>query len=194
MFDMLKSLGHSHLDGAHSTDVGPRRLSLAVSLFAAIAVLIGVDLAADAETGVERGHLAVESLVMALAVVGIIALWRGFLTAQERAAQLGVDLASARAEAAHYRAEAREALQGLGQAIDSQFERWNLTSAEREVGLLMLKGLSHREVAQIRQTSEATVRQQALMVYRKSGLANRTELSAFFLEDLLLPREAAEQG
>jgi DNA-binding CsgD family transcriptional regulator len=193
MFDMLKSLGHSHLDGAPSTDVGPRRLSLAVSLFAAIAVLIGVDLAADAETGVERGHLAVESLVMALAVVGIIALWRGFLTAQERAAQLGVDLASARAEAAHYRAEAREALQGLGQAIDSQFERWNLTAAEREVGLLMLKGLSHREVAQIRQTSEATVRQQALMVYRKSGLANRTELSAFFLEDLLLPREAAEQ-
>ena len=100
--------------------------------------------------------------------------------------------ASARAEAAHYRAEAREALQGLGEAIDSQFERWQLTSAEREVGLLMLKGLSHREVAEIRQTNEATVRQQAVMVYRKSGLANRTELSAFFLEDLLLPRETSE--
>ena len=190
---MLKSRGHNHLDGAHRTDVGSWRLSLAVSLFAAIAALIGVDLLADAQTGVDRGHLAVEGLVMALAVVGITALWRGFLTARGRAAQLDADLASARAEAAHYRDEAREALQGLGEAIDSQFARWQLTSAEREVGLLMLKGLSHREVAEIRQTNEATVRQQAVMVYRKSGLANRTELSAFFLEDLLLPRETSDE-
>jgi len=192
MFDMLKSRGRSHLGGVHSTDVSPRRLWLAVSLFAAIAVLIGADLLADAQTGVDRGHLALEGLVMVLAVMGISALWRGFLTARERAARLDVDLALSRAEAARYRVEAREALQGLGEAIDSQFERWQLTAAEREVGLLMLKGLSHREVAEIRQTSEATVRQQALVVYRKSGLANRTQLSAFFLEDLLLPPAARE--
>ena len=55
----------------------------------------------------------------------------------------------------------------------------------------MLKGLSHREVAEVRATSEATVRQQALVVYRKSGLRNRSDLSAFFLEDLLLPRTTA---
>ena len=189
---MLKSRGRGHLDGGHRTDVGRRRVSLAVSLFAAIAVLIGVDLIADAQIGVDRGHVAIEALVMGLAVIGITALWRGFLTARARAAQLDVDLVLSRAETAHYRAEAREALQGLGEAIDSQFERWQLTAAEREVGLLMLKGLSHREVAEIRQTTEATVRQQALVVYRKSGLANRTQLSAFFLEDLLLPRAARE--
>lgn len=181
------------MDEAHSTDVGPRRVALAVSLFAAIAILLGVDLLSDGQTGVDPGHLAIEGLLMVLAVIGISALWRGFLTARGRAAQLGADLASARAEAARYRAEAREALQGLGEAIDRQFERWQLTPAEREVGLLMLKGLSHREVAEIRQTGEATVRQQALMVYRKSGLANRAGLSAFFLEDLLLPREPSEQ-
>ena len=93
MFDMLKSRGRVHLDGAPSNDVGPRRVSLAVSLFAAIAVLIGVDLLADAQTGVDRGHLAIEGLVMGLAVIGISALWRGFLTARGRAAQLDVDLA-----------------------------------------------------------------------------------------------------
>jgi DNA-binding CsgD family transcriptional regulator len=187
---MVKSQEHNHLDEVLATSVGPRRLSLAVALFAAIAVLIAVDLAADSQTGVDRGHLALEGLVMALAVVGVTALWRGFLTAEMRAARLTVDLDAARAEAVRYREEAREALQGLGEAIDGQFDRWQLTAAEREVGLLMLKGLSHREVAEIRHTSEATVRQQALMVYRKSGLANRSELSAFFLEDLLLPRAA----
>jgi len=61
-----------------------------------------------------------------------------------------------------------------------------LTPAEREVGLLLLKGLSHKEAA-TRATSETTIRQQALAIYRKSGLRNRSELSAFFLEDLLLP-------
>ena len=183
----------NHLDRRLPTDVRHRRAALAVALFAAIAVLIGVDLAADSQTGADGGHLAIEALVMALAAVGVISLWREFLMAETLAARLSVDLAAARAQAAHYRNEAREALQGLGEAIDSQFERWQLTAAEREVGLLMLKGLSHREVAEIRQTSDATVRQQALMVYRKSGLANRSELSAFFLEDLLLPRTTVEQ-
>ena len=82
---------------------------------------------------------------------------------------------------------AQEALRGLGEAIDSQFARWGLTPAEREVGLLLLKGLSHKEAAATRATSETTIRQQALAIYRKSGLRNRSELSAFFLEDLLLP-------
>jgi DNA-binding CsgD family transcriptional regulator len=183
----------NHLDRRLPTDVRHRRAALAVALFAAIAVLIGVDLAADSQTGVERGHLAIEALVIALAVVGVISLWREFLTAETLAARLRVDLEAARAQAERYRQEAQEALQGLGEAIDSQFERWQLTPAEREVGLLMLKGLSHREVAEIRQTSDATVRQQALMVYRKSGLANRSELSAFFLEDLLLPHATVEE-
>jgi DNA-binding CsgD family transcriptional regulator len=175
------------LSDAHGTNVSRRRAGIAVALFMAIAVLIGVDLVGDSETGVDQGHLMIEALVMLLAVAGVVALWWGLRAAEARAARLDVDLETARAEAARYKEEAREALRGLGEAIDSQFERWALTPAEREVGLLMLKGLSHREVAELRATSEPTVRQQALMIYRKSGLRNRSELSAYFLEDLLLP-------
>ena len=39
----------------------------------------------------------------------------------------------------------------------------------------------------MRQTSERTIREQARALYRKSGLSGRAELSAYFLEDLLLP-------
>ncbi len=53
--------------------------------------------------------------------------------------------------------------------------------------MLLLKGLGHKEVAALLERSERTVRQHAVSVYRKSGLAGRAELSAFFLEDLLLP-------
>jgi DNA-binding NarL/FixJ family response regulator len=48
--------------------------------------------------------------------------------------------------------------------------------------------LSHHEIADVRNSSERTIRDQARAVYRKSGVSGRSELSAFFLEDLLLPR------
>jgi len=187
-FDGRTLMLHNDLPNAID-GLGPRRRTLAVLLFVAIAVMIGLDLAGDASTGADRAHLMVETGVMALAVMGIVALWQGRRQAEVRAARLGTDLEAAREEARRYRDEARDALEGLGEAIDRQFARWQLTAAEREVGLLLLKGLSHREVAELRATNEATVRQQALMVYRKSGLRNRADLSAYFLEDLLLPRE-----
>ncbi len=52
-----------------------------------------------------------------------------------------------------------------------------------------MKGLSHKEIAAARDITEATARQQARAVYKKSGLTGRHDLAAFFLEDLLLPRE-----
>ena len=55
------------------------------------------------------------------------------------------------------------------------------------MALLLLKGLSLKEIAQIRATSERTIRAQALSLYGKAGLSGRAALSAFFLEDLLAP-------
>jgi DNA-binding CsgD family transcriptional regulator len=172
---------------ANRTDVGWGVTGTAAVLFAAIALLIGLDVLADYRAGTDVGHLLTEGLVMALALAGAAVLWRQLGAARRRAETLTVDLAAARREADRFRDEARDALRGLGEAIDSQFTRWGLTAAEREVGLLLLKGLSHKEVAAARATSETTIRQQALAIYRKSGLRNRSDLSAFFLEDLLLP-------
>lgn len=174
-------------DAADATDVRSRTTSAAVVLFVTIAVLIGWDVAADYQSGTEIGHLVMEALVMALALAGAIALWRQLRSTRTRADQLTADLSSARREADRFRQDAHLAIEGLGQAIDRQFTRWALSPAEREVGLLLLKGLSHKEIAAARSTSETTIRQQALSVYRKSGLRSRAELSAFFLEDLLLP-------
>ncbi|MBW2294436.1 MAG: helix-turn-helix transcriptional regulator [Deltaproteobacteria bacterium] len=98
-------------------------------------------------------------------------------------------LAENEAERDRWRARATRLLHGLGEEIDIQFERWSLTPAERQVALLLLKGLGHRQAASVLDRSERTVRQHAVSVYRKSGLAGRAELSAFFLEDLLLPMD-----
>lgn len=83
-------------------------------------------------------------------------------------------------------------MRGVGAAMDMQFDAWCLTPAEKDVALLLIKGLSHKEIAQLRERAERTVRQQALAVYRKSNLSGRASLAAYFLEDLLLPSSISD--
>lgn len=78
---------------------------------------------------------------------------------------------------------------GLGAVIDREFDAWGLTSAEQEVAQLLLKGLSHKEIASVRGVGSPTVRQQAQRVYRKAGVTGRADLAAYFLEDVMVPAE-----
>ena len=73
---------------------------------------------------------------------------------------------------------------GERSAIARQMSAWGLSVAELEIGWMILKGLQFKEIAAARGTSERTVRQQAQAIYAKSGLLNRSEFSAHFLEDL----------
>jgi DNA-binding CsgD family transcriptional regulator len=148
---------------------------------------MGVDLFEDWRAGSGGLHLGLESVVVVLAALGFWLL--RVRMARERAAlaALRARLTEARAAAESWRRETESLTAGLGRAIDSQFQVWNLTESEREVALLLIKGLSLREIASLRDTSERTVRQQSLAVYRKARLNGRAELSAFFLEDLLAP-------
>ena len=73
----------------------------------------------------------------------------------------------------------------LALVLKEQFETWSLTQTEREVAMLMLKGLSFKEIASVRSTMEKTVRQQASAIYKKSNVSGRHSFSAWFIEDLL---------
>jgi DNA-binding CsgD family transcriptional regulator len=164
-----------------SDDVRNNRPTLAaIVLFSVIVVLIGWDLYIDWREGVSAGHFVVESFIFLVALAGVFLMWRQLDRTRS-------DLADALVEAEQWKKESSELIQGLGVAIQRQFERWNLSRAESEVGLFLLKGLSHKEISNIRKTSERTVREQARSLYRKAALPGRTSLSAFFLEDLLLP-------
>lgn len=90
-----------------------------------------------------------------------------------------------RADAEAFRANTRTATTAISAAIAAQLTAWGLTPAELEVARLLLLGLSHKEIAGARETSERTARDQAQAVYKKAAVAGRAELSAFFLEDLL---------
>ncbi len=162
--------------------------------WAALAVLVGVALFVGLELWDEPAATPLDLLLellksapVVIASVGVALLFR--VTQRQRDEHLQVirDLEIARLQGQRWRSESRALLNGLGEAIDAQFTRWNLTDAEREVALLLLKGLSTKEVAAVRAGSERTVREHARSIYAKAGLTGRAALSAFFLEDLLAP-------
>jgi DNA-binding CsgD family transcriptional regulator len=168
-----------------------RKAALAAG-FAAVAGLAGVDLLVDLGAGTTARHALLESATVlvgvVLAGVLLVRIARDRRRLQADAASLRSSLALSHQDAERWRREASKWTQGLGQAIDAQLAAWGLTPAEAEIALLLLKGLSHKEIAQLRGVAESSVRQQARAVYRKAHLQGRTELAAFFLEDLLAPR------
>jgi DNA-binding CsgD family transcriptional regulator len=154
---------------------------------AAVIFLCAADIFGDFRAGASWAHIGGEAVIMGLVMAGALALWAQRQAARGEAAALVRDLEHANAQARRWEDDARQALHGLGEAVVRQFERWALSAAEREVTVLLLKGLRHKEIGGLRGTSERTVRQQAFSVYRKAGLTSRTELAAFFLDAALLP-------
>jgi DNA-binding CsgD family transcriptional regulator len=163
------------------------RPATSILMFALIAGLMAVDTVIDYRQSRTFFAQTFEMLVFVFALGGIALHGWQLASARSKSERLDRELAATRAEAQRWSQEAKDVLKGLGAAIDRQFDKWGLTPAERDIALLQLKGLRHKEIAELRKTSERTVRQQALAIYRKAGLGGRTDLSAFFLEDLLLP-------
>jgi len=164
------------------------RLLLA-GTFTLIAALVAWDLLSDQGAGVDMLHLVIETLVLVIAAGSGLGLLLRDLQQRRKLSELASQIHHARSDSAQWRSRYQETINGLSKGIQSQFIEWQLSAAESDVALLVLKGLSLGEIATLRDTSERTVRDQARAVYRKSGMANRASLSAFFLEDLLLPIE-----
>lgn len=165
-------------------------LLTAVALFAMFAV---VELAGEDEA-ISLSEFLLEDawpwVLLAAAITAAIDMLQRYRNSLDERADLSQRLFASQVEGARWRAAARHASEGLSEAIRGQFADWRLSPSEADVAMLMLKGLSHKEVARLRQASPATVRQQATAVYQKSGLGSRAALAAFFLEDLF-PAETA---
>ena len=73
----------------------------------------------------------------------------------------------------------------LMEVIDRQFTLWGLTPAERDVGLMAIKGLDLAEIAALRGAAQGTVRAQLTRIYAKAGVSGRAQFAAWFVEDLM---------
>lgn len=152
-----------------------RRQTAALSVFLLIQTLGAVffvgDVIGDLRADPASAHFIFEAIVTAALVLGI--LFGAF------ALRRTIELLRAQDQAL---AVARGA---LADVIARQFQAWALTPAERDVGLLALKGLDVAEIAELRGAAQGTVRAQLTRIYSKAGVSGRAQFAAFFVEDLL---------
>jgi DNA-binding CsgD family transcriptional regulator len=155
------------------------------TLLGVIMVLNSLDVATDISLGVPRWHIIEESIIVLASGVGFIYLVWEMRRRSRRMKALAQSLSIADRQLQDVTEEMRSARANFSEAIHRQFLDWGLTHSEQQVAMLLLKGLSFREIAVLRDTREKTVRQQASAIYGKSGLDGRHAFSAWFLEDFL---------
>jgi DNA-binding NarL/FixJ family response regulator len=156
-----------------------------MAFLALVAFASGGDIVADLSQGASRAHLLQEAALLTLALTTLAGLAREHRNTMLKLKELQTQLAEARALPASQSPGVSDARHQLGKAIIDQFGLWQLTTSEREVGLMLLKGFSLKEIALLRGTSERTIRQQASSVYQKAQVSGRHAFSAWFIEDLL---------
>lgn len=163
------------MTGASATRRPRRRHTAALAAFLLVQTIAAVFFVGDAVSDLFRAPGSPESVleffVAAALILGIgFGGWQLRLTL-ERMREQERALDTARGE--------------FAVVIDQQFTDWALTPAERDVGLLALKGLDVAEIAELRGAAQGTVRAQLTRIYAKAGVSGRAQFAAWFVEDLL---------
>jgi len=99
--------------------------------------------------------------------------------------QLRKELDEAKIYSAQASKELISAKRIFGEEISNQFSSWGLTNSESDIALFTLKGFSAKEIADFRNVSEKTVRNQLTSIYKKSATTSNVSFIAWFMEDLL---------
>lgn len=159
--------------------------TILILIFAIVVVASGADLVADLSHGVDTAHIVKETIVVSISTIGLAWLLWGLRQQRLEIRSLQQELETANSPQAPPKKYVLEARKKLGNVVTQQFSEWMLTGSETEVGWLLLKGLSLKEIAIVRSTQEKTVRQQASSIYKKAGVSGRHAFSAWFIEDIL---------
>ncbi|SFI43452.1 helix-turn-helix transcriptional regulator [Jannaschia pohangensis] len=116
-------------------------------------------------------HFGVETLAAIALLIGVAFMMLELRLLLSRMDQMDTGLMIARGRMA-------EVMQGF-------FDDWHLTEAERDVAIMVLKGLDNTPIAEVRQTAAGTVRAQTTSIYAKSGTSGRPQFVSLFVEELM---------
>lgn len=159
-----------------------------LAIFVLAIVVVGNlgDVLYDYREGASMSHLLMELFIAVVSFALITSLTYGIWRQNRSNNRLKSELASISGNTGQVLPPAlASARHELALVLRDQFETWSLTQTEREVAMLLLKGLSFKEIAAVRDTMEKTVRQQASAIYKKANVNGRHAFSAWFIEDLL---------
>ena len=123
-----------------------------------IMVLNFADVVTDIHLGVPTWHIIEESLIVLAAGLTVTYLIIEMRSKSRQLEQLTQTLSRADREMANITEEMRNARKQYSEVIHQQFIVWQLTASEQEVAMLLLKGLSFKEIAAVRNTRVWTSR------------------------------------
>jgi len=161
------------------------RDNILILFFIIVALASSMDLIADFSHGADMAHILKESLLVLLSLIAVGWLFYEARIQAEKIITLKQELEQANNISQQPNDYLLEGRRHLSEIMTHQFKDWQLTESEAEIGLFLLKGLSLKEIAALRNTTEKTVRQQASSVYKKARLPGRHAFSAWFIEDIL---------
>ena len=119
----------------------------------------------------EDFHMWLELLATLALIGGVVYLMIELRQVMTRLATLDRSMRAARGE--------------MAEVIDAFFTDWGLTPSERDVALMVLKGIDNETIASLRGTAPGTVRAQCTSVCSKAGVDGRAQLFSVLMEELL---------
>lgn len=116
-------------------------------------------------------HIALEAVAALALVSGVLFLMVELRRLLTRMGDMDTGLMVARGQ--------------MAEVMDDFFDVWHLTRAERDVAVMILKGLDNEAIARVRNTAPGTVRAQTASIYAKSDCHGRAQFVSLFMEELM---------
>lgn len=166
-----------------------RERTVILLLLSMILIFTVLDVYEDLVEGATLWHVIPEVLIiLSTSLTATYLYYKIASIKRHRLEQIKVEVEIASLEQEELKQRIGNLKAGIVEAISGQLKEWKLSQAQQEIAFLLIKGFSSQEIADLRETSEQTIRQQASIIYKKSGLSGRAQLSAYFIEDLLSPQ------
>jgi DNA-binding CsgD family transcriptional regulator len=126
-----------------------------------------------------------EIVTIFLVVTGLYLLWNWYQDANFEIDILSENIQTLDSKLQLSEQQLSSYKESLNSLLQGYFKKWSLSKSEAEVCCYLIKGLTIKDIAKQRSTSERTVRNQATTVYDKANVAGRHELAAVFLNSFL---------
>lgn len=165
-----------------------KKLKLSL-MFLALLLLLALDLRSDYVYGLPFTHMIIEIILFFGCLVGFsyfadLAL-KQYREQGQKLTTLLQNLETQQGQISVLHSKVKSYKDEFRADVQNSFRKWGLTRAEADVAGLLLKGLSIKEISELRKSNEQTVRSQCSSLYKKSKLENRSQLSSYFLDDLI---------
>jgi len=158
--------------------------------FCGFAVLVVIDSAFEIVQEIAGGEpyssMVADTIIFVLSSITLLLLLADYLIQRKSLRSVQAQLDAARGRLLQIDESAPGIANKYRDIIQKQFEDWDLTGSEQQIAIMLIKGLSFREVAEIRKTKDKSVRQQATRIYKKANVTGRHELAGWFFEDLFV--------